>query len=175
MASNTLSGAGVTPANTKNQLLHIGTGTLGAGAVVRLGDGTATPLTISTAGISVAGTLNVTGNATLSGTLTLGSLASPLVFSAPDALSGAGAVSTTSAMTLFTSTGASQALTLANGTHGQIKTIVHVVDGGSGILTPATKTGYSTITFTAAGDSATLIYLTTQGWIILGSRGVTIA
>ena len=52
MASNTLSGAGVTPANTKAQLLHIGTGTLGAGAVVRLGDGTATPLTISSAGIS---------------------------------------------------------------------------------------------------------------------------
>lgn len=160
MASNTLSGAGVSPANTKNQLLHIGTGTLGAGAIVRLGDGTATPLTISSAGISVAGTLDVTGN---------------LVFSATDTLSGAGAVSATSSVTLFTSTGASQALTLANGTHGQIKTIVHVVDGGSGILTPATKTGYSTITFTTAGDSVTLIYLTTQGWIILGSRGVTIA
>jgi hypothetical protein len=52
MSSNTLSGAGVTPANTKTQLLHIGTGNLAAGAVVRLGDGTATPLTISSTGIS---------------------------------------------------------------------------------------------------------------------------
>jgi hypothetical protein len=60
MSSNTLSGAGVSPANTKNQLLHIGTGTLGAGAVVRLGDGTATPLTISSAGISVAGSIAAT-------------------------------------------------------------------------------------------------------------------
>ena len=66
MASNTLSGAGVTPANTKAQLLHIGTGTLGAGAVVRLGDGTATPLTISSAGISVAGSIAAT-SLTISG------------------------------------------------------------------------------------------------------------
>ncbi|MCU0751417.1 MAG: hypothetical protein MUF86_11395 [Akkermansiaceae bacterium] len=60
MSSNTLSGAGVTPAATKHQLLHIGTGTLGAGAVVRLGDGTATPLTLSSAGISVAGSIAAT-------------------------------------------------------------------------------------------------------------------
>ncbi|MDP3850094.1 MAG: hypothetical protein Q8Q59_06310 [Luteolibacter sp.] len=60
MASNTLSGAGVSPANTKAQLLHIGTGNLAAGAVVRLGDGTATPLTISSAGISVAGSIAAT-------------------------------------------------------------------------------------------------------------------
>ena len=66
MASNTLSGAGVTLANTKAQLLHIGTGTLGAGAVVRLGDGTATPLTISSAGISVAGSIAAT-SLTISG------------------------------------------------------------------------------------------------------------
>jgi hypothetical protein len=66
MASNTLSGAGVSPANTKSQLLHIGTGTLAAGAVVRLGDGTATPLTISSAGISVAGSIAAT-SMTLSG------------------------------------------------------------------------------------------------------------
>ncbi|MDP3850503.1 MAG: hypothetical protein Q8Q59_08375 [Luteolibacter sp.] len=72
MASNTLSGAGVSPANTKDQLLHIGTGNLPAGAVVRLGDGTATPLTISSAGISVAGsiaatTLAITGAAVIGG------------------------------------------------------------------------------------------------------------
>lgn len=60
MSSNTLSGAGVSPANTKDQLLHIGTGTLGAGAVVRLGDGTATPLTISITGISVGGSIAAT-------------------------------------------------------------------------------------------------------------------
>lgn len=58
MSSNTLTG--VSPAATRQQLLHIGTGTLGAGAVVRLGDGTSTPLTISSAGISVAGSIAAT-------------------------------------------------------------------------------------------------------------------
>ena len=42
----------MSPANTKDQLLHIGTGNLAAGAVVRLGDGTATALTVSATGIS---------------------------------------------------------------------------------------------------------------------------
>ncbi len=74
MSSNTLSGAGVSPANTKDQLLHIGTGTLGAGAVVRLGDGTATPLTISSAGISVDGSIEATGAMTAA-TMTINSVA----------------------------------------------------------------------------------------------------
>lgn len=90
------------------------------------------------------------------------------------ALSGAGAVNTTTPTTAFTSTGAAQALTLGNGTAGQIKTIVHVVDGGSGVLTPTTALGYTTITFTNAGDSVTLQYFT-QGWAVIGVRGATVA
>lgn len=89
-------------------------------------------------------------------------------------LSGAGAVDITNAFTSLTTTGASQALTLANGSVGELKVIVHTVDGGSAVLTPTTKIGFTTITFTAVGDSATLIY-TSAGWAIIGSRGVTIA
>ena len=89
-------------------------------------------------------------------------------------LSGAGAVDLTNAFTSLTTTGASQALTLADGTAGEVKVIVHTVDGGSAVLTPTTKIGFSTITFTAVGDSASLIY-TAAGWAITGSRGVTIA
>lgn len=70
MSSNTLSGAGVSPANTKNQLLHIGTGFLSTGAVIRLGDGTATPLTISSSGLSIDGSLEATS--IITPTLTLG-------------------------------------------------------------------------------------------------------
>jgi hypothetical protein len=91
-------------------------------------------------------------------------------------LSGAGAVNVTSQVTNFTSTGAAEALTLANGTAGQIKTIIHIVDGGSGVLTPTTFTGGSTITFTNAGDTATLYYVNdTYGWTVIGQNGVTIA
>ena len=89
-------------------------------------------------------------------------------------LSGAGAVDITNAFTSLTTTGASQALTLADGTVGQLKVIVHAVDGGSAVLTPTTKIGFSTVTFAAVGDSVTLIY-TSAGWVILASRGVTIA
>ena len=45
------------------------------------------------------------------------------VFASVQSLSGAGAVNLTNMMTSLTTTGASQALTLANGTAGQIKII----------------------------------------------------
>lgn len=89
-------------------------------------------------------------------------------------LSGAGAVDITNAYTNLTTTGAAQALTLADGTLGEMKVISHAVDGGSAVLTPTTKIGFSTITFTAVGDSVMLVY-TSAGWAIVGSRGVTIA
>jgi hypothetical protein len=90
------------------------------------------------------------------------------------ALSGAGAVDVTNMITSLTSTGATQALTLANGTAGQIKTIVHTVDGGSAVLTPTTKIGFSTITFTGVGESATLVY-TAAGWAIVALNGAVAA
>lgn len=90
-------------------------------------------------------------------------------------LSGAGAIPSTTSLVKFTSTGAAQALTLANGVDGQRLTIVHDVDGGSGVLTPTTKTGFSTVTFTNAGDTVDLVYVTTRGWMVVGSYLATIA
>ena len=90
------------------------------------------------------------------------------------ALSGAGAVNVTDLITSLTTTGATQALTLANGVAGQLKTVVHTVDGGSAVLTPTTKIGFSTITFTAVGESATLVY-TAAGWAIVALNGAVAA
>jgi hypothetical protein len=130
-------------------------------------------MTIASGGdISMTNALSVTGVTTLTGGATI---AGPQIMSGIQALSGAGAVNVTQPVTAYTSTGAAQALTLANGTAGQIKTIVHDVDGGSGLLTPTTKTGFSTITFTNAGDTVTLQYFTTRGWMVVGSYGVVIA
>jgi hypothetical protein len=109
---------------------------------------------------------NITGNVT-------GNITGD-VFASFQSLSGAGAVNLTDMMTSLTTTGASQALTLANGTVGQIKIITHTVDGGSAVLTPTTKIGFSTVTFTAVGDTVMMIY-TAAGWAIIGDRGVTIA
>ena len=89
-------------------------------------------------------------------------------------LSGAGAVDVTNAFTQLTTTGSAQALTLANGTVGEIKIISHAVDGGSAVLTPTTKIGFSTITFTNVGDSCMLVY-TSAGWDIVALNGAVAA
>jgi len=116
----------------------------------------------STNGFIGAVTGNITGNVTGD------------IFATNQALSGAGAVNVTDMLTSLTTTGAAQALTLANGTTGQIKIISHVVDGGSAVLTPTTKIGFTTITFTNVGDSATLVY-TAAGWAIVGISGAVAA
>lgn len=110
---------------------------------------------------------NVTGNVT--GDVT------GIVIGTVQSLSGAGAVNITTATTKLTTTGSAQALTLADGVAGQFKNIIHAVDGGSAVLTPTTKTGFSTITFTAAGDSAVLQYMATQGWMIVSLNGAVAA
>jgi hypothetical protein len=109
---------------------------------------------------------NVTGNVT--GDLT------GRTFGTVATRSGAGAVPITASTVRLTTT-AADALTLANGTNGQILSIVMVVDGGDGTLTPTTKTGFSTITFNDVGDSVTLQYFTTLGWMILANYGATVA
>jgi hypothetical protein len=116
---------------------------------------------------------SITKNAT-TGAVTVNSSFGKDVILSAQSLSGAGAVDVTNAFTSLTTTGAAQALTLADGTVGEVKVIVHTVDGGSAVLTPTTKIGFTTITFTAVGDSAMLIY-TAAGWAVIGSKGVTIA
>lgn len=67
-----------------------------------------------------------------------------------------------------------EALTLADGFAGQTITISLVVDGGgSGTLTPDTASGWATIVFADAGDTATLTFVDdTVGWVIDGTAGV---
>ena len=90
--------------------------------------------------------------------------------STPQALSGAGAINLTTAVTAWTTTGA-QAGSLADGAQGQIKIVVMVADGGDGTLTPTTRNGYANITFADAGDTVTLMWMT-QGWTVIGLGGL---
>lgn len=89
-------------------------------------------------------------------------------------LSGAGAIDVVTGVTEVTTT-AADALTLANGTVGQIKIIVMKADGGDGTITPATFAGGTTITMNDAGDSVMLTYATTIGWVLIANNGCTIA
>jgi hypothetical protein len=93
------------------------------------------------------------------------------------ALSGPGAVNITSLATAFTSTAAGNALTLADGAQGQLKTIVYVAEtagADTGILTPTNLGSATTITFNAVGDSVTLQFAGTDWWVV-GFRGAVVA
>ena len=93
------------------------------------------------------------------------------------ALSGAGAVNITSLATAFTSTATGNALTLADGAQGQLKTIIYVAEaagGDTGILTPSNLGSGTTITFNAVGDSVTLQFAGTDWWVV-GFRGAVVA
>ena len=93
------------------------------------------------------------------------------------ALSGPGAVNITSLATAFTSTGAGNALTLADGAQGQLKTVIYVAEAGggdTGVLTPANLGSGTTVTFNAVGDSATLQFAGTDWWVV-GFRGAVVA
>jgi len=83
-------------------------------------------------------------------------------------VSSTAAVSVTYALSLLTTTDTT-ASTLADGTVvGQIKIIIHDVDGGSTVCTPTTKSGFSTITFTDVGDAIVLMWTTGRGWVAIG-------
>ena len=88
--------------------------------------------------------------------------------------SGAGALSLTHLITEVTSTG-TDALTLANGTAGQVKIITMIVDGGNATLTPATFHDGTTILFDAVGESVVLVYHNTIGWKAVSVSGATIS
>jgi hypothetical protein len=93
------------------------------------------------------------------------------------ALSGAGAVNITSLATVFTSTATGNALTLADGAQGQLKTIIYVAEaagGDTGVLTPTNLGSGTTITFNAVGDSVTLQFAGTDWWVV-GFRGAVVA
>ena len=86
----------------------------------------------------------------------------------------AGAVDVLNRITLAESAGAAQAMTLADGLYvGQLKTVVHNVDGGSLVLTPATALGFTTATFTTAGETATFMWTGPLGWAIAGFGGAS--
>ena len=142
---------------------------LASGAVIGFNNGNLT-LTHAAGQITNSGIWINTGAVTHSSTTTH----TGAVIEGVQSLSGAGAVDITSPVTAFTSTGGAQALTLADGVVGQIKKIVHIVDGGSGVLTPTNLAGGSTITFTNVAESATLQFLGTE-WYVLALQGAVLA
>ena len=84
------------------------------------------------------------------------------------------AVGITTALTLLASSGTNVATTLADGTViGQLKIIVHDVDGGNSILAVTDALGFADLDFVDDGDTAMLMWTGTTGWALL--RQITVA
>ena len=115
---------------------------------------------------------SITKNGT-TGAITVGTSYSNIITGSVHSLAGPGAVNLTDLITEVSTTGA-DALTLANGSAGQVKIITMVADGGDGTLTPTTLAGGTTITFNDVGDGVVLVY-GTAGWVVVGNNGATIA
>lgn len=124
--------------------------------------------------LAVTGASTFTGAIAANGGITGAITATGAVVGSVQTLAAAGAVDLITLTTRIDSAGAI-ALTLADGTNGQVKNIVMGTDGGDATLTPTTKTGFSTITFNDAGDGVTLVFITTKGWIVTGNNGATLA
>ena len=83
------------------------------------------------------------------------------------------AVGITTALTLLASSGSNTATTLADGTVvGQLKIIVHDVDGGNSILAVTDALGFADLDFVDDGDTAVLLWTGTTGWALLSQQSV---
>lgn len=158
-----------TPANSAT-LTIADTRTLSVSNSLTLAGTDGTTLTFPSTSAAIARTdaaQTFTGNQTFSGAFIQG----------VQALSGPGAVNITQPVTKFTSTATGNALTLADGVEGQLKTIVYVAEaagGDTGILTPSNLGAGTTITFNAVGDACVLQFLGTEWWAI-SLRGAVLA
>ena len=93
------------------------------------------------------------------------------LFKSVQNITGAGAISLTTGVTLITTTG-TDAYTLADGVEGQIKIISMKVDGGDAIVTPDNLVGYTSVTLNNVKDNFTLLYQST-GWVITALQAAT--
>lgn len=136
--------------------------TLTASNTLTLAGTDSTTMTFPSTSAAIArtdGAQTFTGTQTFSGAI-VGSV---------QTLSGAGAVDLTTLTTAFTSTATGNALTLADGTIGQLKAIVYVAEAAgadTGVLTPTNFGNGTTITFNAVGDSVLLQFLGTDWWVV---------
>ena len=118
----------------------------------------------------------ITKNAT-TGAITTDAIYSATIRGGVQTLSGAGAVNLTDLITELTTGAGAAAVTLADGsTSGQIKIINHIVDGGgTATVTPTTFANGTTIAFDAVGESVTLVWNSTVGWVASSVNGATVS
>ena len=113
---------------------------------------------------------------TSTGAITTDAIYNATIRGGVQTLSGAGAANLTDLITELTTAAGAAAVTLADGsTSGQIKIINHIVDGGgTATVTPTTFANGTTIAFDAVGESVTLVWNSTVGWVATSVNGATV-
>ena len=86
------------------------------------------------------------------------------------------AVNVTTAITEINATSATHAAAMADGSDGQIKTIINVSTCGTNniVITPANLRGYTTITLNAPGETVTCLFKNSN-WNVIAGNGYTLA
>ena len=86
------------------------------------------------------------------------------------------AVDVTSAITEINATSATHAAAMADGSDGQIKTIINTSTSGTNniVITPANLRGYTTITLNAPGETVTCLFKNSN-WNVIAGNGYTLA
>lgn len=82
----------------------------------------------------------------------------------------------TTAITTVNATSATGTVSLADGSDGQIKTIINVSTSGTNnvVITPANFNGHTNITLNAPGETVTLLFKVSK-WNIIGGHGYVAA
>ena len=84
------------------------------------------------------------------------------------------AINTTSAISEVNQTAGSAAMSLADGTDGQIKTIIATGTGAANIvITPTNLRGGSTITLNAEGETVQCLFKNSK-WNVIGGNGFVV-
>ena len=90
--------------------------------------------------------------------------------------STATAVNVTTAITEINATSATHSAALADGSNGQVKTIINTSTSGTNAITitPTNRGGYSSITLDKQGESVTLLFKNSKWYVIAEDNGATI-
>ena len=86
------------------------------------------------------------------------------------------AVNVTTAITEINATSATHTAALADGTDGQIKTIINISTSGTNAITitPANRRGYSSLTLDKEGETVTLLFKNSKWQVIASGNGATV-
>jgi len=86
------------------------------------------------------------------------------------------AVNVTTAVTEINATSATHTCALADGSDGQVKTIINTSSSGTNAITvtPANRGGYSSITLDKSGETITLIFKNSKWYVMAEGNGVTV-